>query len=122
MRPQPGQPLLGVKRVGGVAVVRFLRPAIRDVGLVEAVAGELSRVLAREVPPRLVLDFGGVTYLSSAMLGAVLTANHKARAAGGRLALCALAPEVAALFGVTRLDREFDIYPTEQEALRSFED
>ena len=54
------------------------------------------------------------------MLARLVGLDREARAAGGRLALCALGPQALALFQTTRLDRKLHIYPTEAEALRSF--
>jgi anti-anti-sigma regulatory factor len=43
-------------------------------------------------------------------------------AMGGRLGLCAAGPDLLRVFRFTQLDRVFSLYPTEQEALRSFGD
>lgn len=45
--------------------------------------------------------------------------NKKLKPPAGRLALCNLTPVVNEIV-IMRLRREFNIYPTEQEALQSF--
>ena len=46
--------------------------------------------------------------------------NNKLQAPDGRLALCALSPMVDEIMDIMRLRKQFNIYPTEREALESF--
>jgi anti-anti-sigma factor len=50
-----------------------------------------------------ILDFHGVTYLSSAGFRPLLSLQRKVRERGGRLVLCHLDPKVLEVFSVTRL-------------------
>ncbi len=68
----------------------------------------------------LVLDLRAVEYLPSMALGKLVMLNRKAQAAGGRLVLCELRPEVDEIMQVTRLSDLFAICQTEEEALESF--
>ena len=111
-------PLLEVEQVGGVTVARFTCTRLRDEGTAEAARRQLEPLLGRGERPRLVLSFAGVDDLASAMLARLLGLRRKVRAAGGRLALCALGPHAREKFQTTQLDRLFSIYPDEAEALR----
>jgi anti-anti-sigma regulatory factor len=45
--------------------------------------------------------------------------NKKVQAAGGRLAVCNLSPDLRETFEITRLSEYLDIYADEQDALQS---
>jgi anti-sigma B factor antagonist len=101
--PQTG-PRLEVRRHGERTVVRFPGCDRLDESNSEAVGLELSRLADDLDCPHLVLDFGGIRYLTSTTLGTLVSLNRKARSEGGRLALCNVGPEVAEVLAVTRLD------------------
>jgi anti-anti-sigma factor len=119
MARQPQARLLESEPVGGVTVVRFACAEIWGTETVREIGERLAR-LADIVGPRLVLDFGKVDRLDSTMLGQLISLHKKVKAAGGRLALCRLNPELLEVFETLRLTRLLDIYGEEQEALQSF--
>ena len=69
---------------------------------------------------KLLLNFNNVEYLSSAALGKLITLNKKLQAAGGRLILCNIDPQIYEVFEITKLDRFFNIQKEEQAALQAF--
>jgi anti-anti-sigma factor len=79
--------------------------------LTVATAGEFNAAVekALEESPALVLDFKGVSYLASAALRVLVTAQKKARASGGSLALLNVGEVVMEVLEVTGLDEVFDI-------------
>jgi anti-anti-sigma factor len=54
-------------------------------------------------------------------LGKLVMLNRKVQAANGRLTLCGLTPNVDSILETTRLKSLFNVYATEEEALKSFE-
>ena len=58
----------------------------------------------------IVLDFGGVEYLSSIELGRLLVRSRKVAAEGGRLVLQNVAPQVYEIIKITKLENHFDIH------------
>ena len=70
--------------------------------------------------PNLVLNLTAPEYLPSLALGKLVMLNRRTQAANGRLALCTLAPMAAEALEATHLAPLFNIYRTEEEALRSF--
>jgi anti-anti-sigma factor len=65
---------------------------------------------------RLLLDFVDLQYISSAGLRAALTVAKKMTAAGGRLALCCLSPQIIEVFEISGVDTILDIHPTAESA------
>ena len=69
---------------------------------------------------KLVLNFEGIRQLSSEAIGNLIILNRNLRNRRGALKLCALEPDVWDLFLNARLNRVFEIYDTEANAVRSF--
>jgi anti-anti-sigma factor len=109
-----------VRQISQVTVVGFTCDDLQDDETIREVGEHLYRLVGGVGRPRILVTFSGVRYLSSSMLAKTARVHRKAEAAGGRLALCAMAPEVYRLFQVARLDRMLNIYRDEREALRSF--
>ena len=75
--------------------------------------------LVRRGFDRVLIDLKEVPYLDSSDLGRLIRCHIAIRQAGGRVRLCNLAPRVASVMKMTRLDTVLDIYDTEEEALES---
>ena len=119
--PDGEHPHLQVRTVDGVAVARLVDAEILFAeAAVHALGDELDDLVVRQGQTRLVLDLGGVRYMSSAMLAKLVALEQKARQAGGRLRLCGVGPTVRDILGVSHLDRVFDIDEDEQSALARF--
>ncbi|HEY5409358.1 MAG TPA: STAS domain-containing protein [Caulobacteraceae bacterium] len=65
---------------------------------------------------RLLLDFSALDYISSAGLRAALAVAKRMNAAGGKLALCSLSPQVAEVFEISGVDAIIDIHPSAESA------
>jgi anti-sigma B factor antagonist len=84
------------------------------------VTAELIHVADDLKPPRLVVDMSAVTGLGSRMIGQLAHLHKQVRAAGGRLALCQLQPDVFEVIQICNLTTLFSVYPSEDEAVKSF--
>jgi anti-sigma B factor antagonist len=69
---------------------------------------------------RLVVDFQGVRQLASEAIGNLIILNRNLRNRRGVVKLCGLEPELWNLFLNARLNRVFEIYDTQANALSSF--
>ena len=79
-------------------------------------AEQLERLVSGKIP-RLVVDFAGVEFVSSAGLRAVLTLVKKVKAANGVFALCAVRPPVREALDITGFTSMIDIHPELSAAL-----
>lgn len=66
--------------------------------------------------PRVVLDAGRLSFISSHGLTALVTIHTKVRKRGGTAVLCGVNPLVREALHLTRLDRLFDMFATQAEA------
>ena len=111
---------LEVSEGGDATVVRFRDRRITNTPEIEQVGQELYRLVEEGVQKRLVLDFSHVEYLSSALIGKLISLNAKARARGGRVKLCSIQPEILDVFHACKLDLIFSIDKDAADALPSF--
>jgi len=79
------------------------------------------RSLLAEGKSKIVVDMGGVSYISSTGLRVLLVAIKRARGRGGELKLCRLSPRVYDIFRMAGFTAIFPIHGTEEEAVRCFE-
>lgn len=105
---------------GGVAVIRFTTPVLRDDRIIRSLFDQIEDQLLGAGRTKVVMNFAGLEAFASYAIGKLITLNDKVAAAGGRLALCDLAPMVAEIIDLMKLRRRFSIYPTERQALDSF--
>jgi anti-anti-sigma factor len=105
--------------VGDVTVVR-LKLARVDDDDAQTLFKQIYSLVDDMGRRNLVLSLATVEYLPSMALGKLVMLNRKTLLAKGRLALCHLTEGVTEIFDITHLADIFAIYPTEEEALRSF--
>ena len=120
MTPHFAHPPLAVERVGTVTVVTFTEPVLDSEEVTRSIRDHLSALLNQAEYPRLVLDFGRVTYFSGAMIARLISLHKQAEALGGGLALCGLSPNLDDFFRTTQLNKFFALYPDQQAALKAW--
>ena len=70
-------------------------------------------------PGRLVLNLSEVGYMDSSGVATLVEALQRIQRKQGRLLLHSLSPRVQSIFEIARLESIFEIYPSEDEALRA---
>jgi len=85
---------------------------------VKARLGQAVTELAEETgKTRFVVNLGNVDALDSSGLAVLISLRKKLHAVGGVLVICHLCTMIRRLFELTGLDRAFDIFETEDEAV-----
>lgn len=93
-----------------------------------SVAGRVDSITAPELETALdsairsgatlvLLDCARLEYLTSAGLRALLVAGKQLESRGGRLAFCAVNPEIATIFNLTNFSLLYAVYPDRAEGL-----
>ncbi|MEE9441163.1 MAG: STAS domain-containing protein [candidate division Zixibacteria bacterium] len=67
------------------------------------------------------LDMKDVDFINSSGLGALVSLMKEIRVQKGRLTLSNLAPYVNEIFEITQLSHVFEIFPTSEEAITSYQ-
>jgi anti-anti-sigma factor len=81
--------------------------------------GEQVAKLIGSERPKLLIDFAGVDFVSSAGLRAVLTLLKKIKAGGGLFALCGVQAPVREVLDITGFTGMIDIHPERAAALEA---
>jgi anti-sigma B factor antagonist len=114
-----GSPWLEREDSGKVTIVRLKTPKTVDDEVIRLIFDPIY-ALTGVGRNHLLLNLQAVRFLPSAALGKLIMLNRRVEASQGRLALCALTPDVREVLTTTHLDDMFNIYATEAEALQSF--
>jgi anti-sigma B factor antagonist len=69
---------------------------------------------------QMVLDFGQVEFLSSAVLGLLIRISKRISEKDGKLSLCNISPKIYEVFKITQLIKIFDIQKDVDSAISSF--
>jgi anti-sigma B factor antagonist len=120
MSSQSRRRRLEVEDINDVTVVNFTDKKILDEQNIQIIGEQLFSLVDELGRRKLVLNFSNVEYLSSAALGKFITLNKKVNAAGGRLVLCNIDPQIYEVFEITKLNKLFNIQKEEQAALQAF--
>ncbi|MEO1617876.1 MAG: STAS domain-containing protein [Planctomycetota bacterium] len=106
---------------GEVLVVGFMDSKILDSQRIEQVGRELQDAVPQATSQKLLLNFRGVSFMSSAMITKLVMLNKGCKAQGVTLKFCEVSPNVLEVFKITRLNKLFDIQSTEDKAIASFD-
>ena len=112
------QSLILTNVLGDVAVVNFLTSQVLDELNVQQLGVELNDLVDKEGRVRMVINFSKIKFLSSAVLGKLISLNKKLASQKGRLAFCDINPDIMQVFKITRLDKLIPIYDDEDEAVK----
>jgi len=109
-----------VSEVDDVTVVRFVDRKILDTANIQELGNELFELVESDNRQRLLLDFSGVEFLSSAALNKLILLERSVKKHGGQLKLCCLRPEIQEVFEITRLNQMFEVFDGQSDALAAF--
>lgn len=116
----PAHQRVEVSEVDDVTVVRFVDRKILDTANIQELGNELFELVESDNRQRLLLDFSGVEFLSSAALNKLILLERSVKKRGGQLKLCCLRPEIQEVFEITRLNQMFDVFDGQSDALAAF--
>jgi len=102
------------ERVGNTCVVTA--KGRLDGGASAAFADRIAALITNQ-NPKLLIDFAGVDFVTSAGLRAVLVLVKKVKAAGGSFALCGVQDSVREVLDITGFTGMMSIYPMRADAI-----
>jgi anti-anti-sigma factor len=102
------------ERVGDTCVVTATGRL--DGGASAAFAERVGTLIAND-RPKLLIDFSGVDFVTSAGLRAVLVLVKKVKAAGGAFALCGVQDSVREVLDITGFTSMIAIHPARNDAI-----
>ena len=99
-----------------IITVELIRATIKE-------AEEFKLLLAQEIESGtrdLIVDLSYCEFIDSTFLGALVVSLKRLLTVKGTLKLCNLKPSVISMFELTRMHKVFEIYPSLDSALRSY--
>ncbi|MEM8666481.1 MAG: STAS domain-containing protein [Planctomycetota bacterium] len=106
---------------GEVLVIGFTDTKILDSQRIDQVGKELQDSIPQAIQKKMLLNFNGVSFMSSAMITKLVMLNKTCKAQDIVLKFCEVSPNVLEVFKITKLNKLFDIQDTEEKALASFD-
>lgn len=106
-----------IRSEGDVAIVSFTSNCISDVEAITGASAAIRQYVQAHPPREIVVDFSGVKFFSSQVLGLLLEARGYVKDHGGKVAICELDPQLHRVFKITNLDKIFTFYPDRPAAL-----
>ena len=119
MPPSGSSPVRGVKQTGGATVVSLGGDV--DMHRASELRDALTKIVAPR-PPQLVLDLSEVKFLDSTGLGTLVYFLKEVGGYDGKMLLANLNENVRNVLEITRLEKVFSVFPSVEEAIRSFGD
>jgi anti-sigma B factor antagonist len=103
-----------------VKVVYFTDARILDEHKINQLNEELNKVVDGSAGGKLLLNFADVHFMSSAVLGKLVSINRRCKEDKINLKMCQISPDIKKVFEITKLNKVIDIYDTEEKALAAF--
>jgi anti-anti-sigma factor len=107
---------------GEVLSVSFQPGTMIDQVIIEQIGKELlEAALEASSNRKLLVNFHGVKFMSSAMLGQLMLLYKRCKADKIKLKLCNISANVMEVFKITKLNKLFDICDSEVDAVKAFD-
>ncbi len=116
---EPIKPRINVEYADNATVIAFTDEKILEEKDIQTLQESVMSVVEQGGQINLILDFGNVRFLSSAVLGLLIRVSKKIYERDGNLRLCNINPKIYEVFKITRLTKVFDICKDVESASRS---
>jgi anti-sigma B factor antagonist len=110
-------PKLNIEYVDKATIVSFTDEKILEEKDIKALRESIMSIVGQAERIKLILDFGNVRFLSSAVLGLLIRLSKRIYEQGGQLKLCNINPKIFEVFKITRLTTTFDIHKDVESAI-----
>jgi anti-sigma B factor antagonist len=111
------KPRISVEYAEKATIVSFTDEKILEERDIKALQDSIMSVVEQTERIKLILDFGNVQFLSSAVLGLLIRLSKRIYEHDGQLKLCNITPKIFEIFKITRLTKTFDIYKDVESAV-----
>ena len=103
-----------------ILTIRIQEERLVDPEQLKRLFEDLHTLLGKTDAQQIVLDFSGVKFMASAMLGKLVAFQKKCEEFRAKLKLCSVTPDIFEVFKITKLNKVFDIQSDEATARKSF--
>ena len=114
-------PSLVSQKVEDVLIVYFKDARILDEATIQPIGRELLALADGCEDRKLLLNFEEVKFMTSAMIGKIMSLNKKCKADEIDLKLCGICKEIMEIFTMLKLNKVLDMQKTEEKAMAAFQ-
>ncbi len=104
-----------------IHIAEFTVDWLADAPVIESVRSALEDVCDHAEKPKLIIDMGALTQVSSQMLSVLIDLDRQTKAKAGGMRLAAIPHGIAEVLRLTKLDEHFSTHETAAEARKAFE-
>lgn len=109
--------IIKITTASAVTTVSFNVTSLTAEHGLEQAGQQLLDLIENQKPKNLVIDFAGVKFFSSQMLGILINAKKKLSAQEGNVIISGINPQLYRVFKITNLNKIFTFYPNAQAAI-----
>lgn len=110
-----------MQEYGSASVDVYTLPGPRSTASKSVTVLDMLEPFLNQPAPRIVVDCSEVDYLDSRISSLLMIALRRAATSGGEIKLAGVRPSVMTLLETMHLHKMFDIHPTVESAIASFE-
>lgn len=104
-----------------VVIAHFSQARIIDDATIREIGAEMAKLpLEAAASRKLLLNFGRVEFMSSAMIGQILKLSKLCQNDKIKLKLCSITPNIMEVFTLMKLHKVLDLCKDENEAIEGF--
>ena len=85
------------------------------------ILSEMYDFIEENRPSKMVIDFEGLKFFSSEVLGMLLTVRTKLQSYEGKVVISAIDPQLHRVFKITNLDKIFEFFPDQKSAVEAMD-
>ena len=115
-------PSISVTAEGDVLLVAFLQNELIELKYLDEAYETICRLIQDRTQPKIVLDMGNITYLSSSGLGMLVKLIKSLGKSGGRLCFANPCERLTEIFETASLDQIVSLCASTEEALAVLRD
>lgn len=113
-------PAIMTQSNGDVTVVYFTEAQILDEVKINQLNQELTKVAEKVAGGKMLLNFNDVNFMSSSVLGKLISLNKRCKADKTDLKMCNISPSIMEVFKITNLHKVFELHEDEPKAIAAF--
>jgi len=113
--------IIKIDVLDSVTVISFDSVSIGSIDEMEQISIEVREYIEKNQPGKVVVDFNGVRFFSSQMLGLLVDIWRRLRENDGYVFISGINPQLSRVFKITNLDKIFEFYQDVESAVAAAE-
>ena len=109
-----------ITKQGDVTIISFGGVLLCNADDIEAANEKIKKMVLAERPEKIVVDFCGVKFFSSQVLGVLLELWRRVEGYKGKVVISGIDPQLHRVFQITNLDELFEFFEDKKSAVESF--